>query len=59
VASFVARDRAATVRLTREVADAAGPLALEPIQMFGPNHSTPLSILLAGLGMAAVRQLGP
>ena len=32
-----------------------GPFA--PTQMFGPSHSTLVSILLAGLGMAAVRQL--
>lgn len=32
-----------------------GPFA--PTQMFGPSHSTLISILLAGLGMAAVRQL--
>jgi two-component system sensor histidine kinase DesK len=47
---------------------AAMPLAFEgrlihvpgpfvPTQMFGPSHSTLVSILLAGLGMAAVRQL--
>lgn len=32
-----------------------GPFA--PTQMFGPSHSTLVSIFLAGLGMAAVRQL--
>jgi two-component system sensor histidine kinase DesK len=46
---------AAPLAFEGRVIHTPGPFA--PTQMFGPSHSTLVSILLAGLGMAAVRQL--
>jgi two-component system, NarL family, sensor histidine kinase DesK len=46
---------AAPVAFEGRLIHVPGPFA--PTQMFGPSHSTLVSILLAGLGMAAVRQL--